>query len=165
MSAFSPSLPAETPAASQPAAAGQRLSIQRLQPLLGEAARYLVASAAALAVDMLTLTLLVERAGWHYLWAATAAYLLGTFVAFFISVRWVFKHRAFTSWLAGLGVFALLGLLGLGVNLLVMWGATEALHTPYLLAKVLAAGTSFIVNFSARRVALFMQRHRHPSHP
>ena len=33
------------------------------------------------------------------------------------------------------------------------------------LAKVLAAGTSFIVNFSARRVALFMQRHRHPSHP
>lgn len=171
MNTLSHPITADGPTANQPNASPAIATpsipngLRRHLPLLGEAARYLVASAAALAVDMLTLSALVEWGGLHYLPAATLGYLVGTFVAFFISVRWVFKHRAFNSLFTGLGVFALIGLLGLGVNLLVMWGAANALHAPYLLAKVLAAGTSVLVNFSVRRAALFMQRRRPSSAP
>jgi putative flippase GtrA len=124
--------------------------------LLGEFLRYFGASALALALDFLVLTLLVEWAHWPVLLAASCGYLAGTLVAFAMSVRWAFSQRSFASWKVGLGLFALIGLIGLGVNLLVMALAVNHLGWAYPWAKAAAACASFLFNFVVRRAALFV---------
>jgi len=132
----------------------------RAKALLGEFLRYFGASALALALDFLVLTLLVERAHCPVLLAASCGYLAGTLVAFALSVRWAFRERSFASWRLGLGVFALIGLIGLGVNLLVMALAVNHLGWAYPWAKAVAACASFLFNFVVRRAALFVSPRR-----
>lgn len=123
--------------------------------VLQEGLRYFLASALALALDFALLTALVEWAHWHPLIAASLGFAAGTLVTFVISSAWVFRQHSYSHWSAGLAVFALIGVSGLLVNLMLIWLGTEALGWDYRLAKLGAAGGSFLFNFCARKLALF----------
>jgi len=122
---------------------------------VGEFAGYFVASALALGLDFAVLTALVEWAHWSPLIATSAGFVAGTLVAFILSSRWVFRQHSYSHWSAGLVVFGLIGVSGLLVNLMLIWLGTEALGWDYRIAKLGAAGGSFLFNFCARKLALF----------
>jgi putative flippase GtrA len=123
--------------------------------LVTEAAKYAAASAVALAVDAGLLLALTRYGGWNYLLAAVVSFLAGAAVAYALSVKFVFSaHRLRRRELEFVS-FVLIGLIGLGVNMLVLFIVHGKLGLDLLLAKGCAAAGTFFVNFALRRQLLF----------
>lgn len=119
--------------------------------------RYGIVGGAAFVVDFGSLYALTELAGAHYLAAAALAFLLGLATNYALSVRWVFATRRLANRWAEFAVFGLIGVVGLGLNELVVWQCTETLGLHYLASKCVAAVLVLFWNFGARRRALFQR--------
>jgi len=123
--------------------------------LLGQFFRYATVGALAFGIDTLTLYLLVEVAGLHYLLAASLGYLLGILCHYLFSIRWVFDFRRLPDWRHEFALFALVGAAGLGLNALVIGLLVEQAGLGYLAAKMVAGVLIVLFNFGARKLLLF----------
>lgn len=132
-----------------------RLPSISLRSLATEGTRYLLASAAAFALDFATYVGLIRLAGWHYLLAAPAGFALGLLVVYVLSVRWVFRVRRLQDARIEFAVFAAIGVLGMGVNEAVIYVAVEHARLSFELAKVTSAAVVFSINFALRKALLF----------
>lgn len=122
---------------------------------LHEFVRYFVASLIALFVDAGLLVLLTSGAGVPYLWSGAIAFLAGLATVYILSVRWVFIKRALNDMKVEAIIFAVIGVVGLGINELVLYGLTGVLGFHYGLAKAASVGLVFFWNFGARKYLLF----------
>lgn len=122
---------------------------------LHEFIRYFVASLIALAIDAGLLALLISVAGVPYLWAGAIAFLAGLASIYVLSVRWVFNKRALTDMRMEAVVFAVIGVVGLGINELMLYVLTGLLGLHYGFAKLASVGLVFFWNFGARKYLLF----------
>ena len=126
----------------------------RAAPMQSEFGRYFLASLAALALDVAVLHL---AAAWmHYLLAASLGFGVGAGAIYLLCTRWVFGRRK----LAGkapveFSAFVAIGLAGLALNDFVIFLAVDRLGLALLTAKAMAAGASFLFNYTARKLALF----------
>src|SRR5512135_2942567 len=127
-----------------------------------EAALYAAASGLALAVDVGLLWSLVQFLGWYYLVAATTSFVAGTAVVYLLSVRLIFRHRRVEDRRVEFGVFAIIGALGVIVNLVVLKVAVDHFHVHYLVGKLVSILFTFSLNFGLRRMFLFTD-HSRPS--
>jgi putative flippase GtrA len=123
--------------------------------LARELIRYVGASAAALALDFSLLWLQVAVIGVPYLAAAAISFLCGTALVYWASVSHIFGFRRLESARNEFAVFLAVGLVGLAINLGVIHIGVSRLGLHYLLAKVGAAGCTFLANFAMRRWLLF----------
>lgn len=123
--------------------------------LLKEALGYSVASAGALCVDIVVLWILVHFFTVGYLLSSTISFVAGAFVAYELSIRLAFKQHRLKDRHTELVAFILIGVLGLGVNAVVIFFTVSYLGLHYLAAKCVAAGFTFSCNFIARRQMLF----------
>jgi putative flippase GtrA len=123
--------------------------------LLREPLAALITAICALALDAGTLHALVSVVQLNYLLSATVAFLLGTLVSWALSVRWVFKYRRMSSPTLELGVYTSLGILGLALNIFVIFMAVHFFHMHYLVGKGFAAMLTFSCNYLLRKWALF----------
>jgi putative flippase GtrA len=126
-----------------------------VKALLREAIGYSLASVAALATDVAILVTLVEMLHWNYLVAATASFVAGAALAYFLVTRFVFKYRRFRDKRLEFAIFVAIGLIGLVVNGTTIYALVEYAAAPYLAAKLAAASLTFCTNFIARRWLLF----------
>jgi len=126
-----------------------------MKHLVREAFWYSAASGAALATDVALLWLLVEHFQWHYLSAATVAFLAGTAVVYGLSVGWIFQHRRVEDRRLEFGLFAIIGVLGITVNLAVLKVAVDVYGLHYLVGKLASVAVTFTLNFGLRRTFLF----------
>jgi putative flippase GtrA len=117
--------------------------------------RYTVVGGLAFVVDYGSLFLLREFLGIHYLWAAAIAFILGLATNYYISIRWVFDKRNVQNKQVEFFIFALLGILGLGINELVMFILTSVVGLHYLVSKLISTGVTYGWNFASRKVLLF----------
>lgn len=123
--------------------------------LARELLAYAAASGVAFACDFGTLAFLVQVLHWHYLVAATVAFVVGAAVAYLLSVRYVFRFRRIDDRRVEFAGFAAIGAIGLAVNTGAMYAGVEWLGLHYLVVKVLAGGITFTLNYALRRLALF----------
>lgn len=122
--------------------------------LTTELLRYLAVSMVALAVDMGSLLLAAQFM--HYLWAASIGFFLGAITSYLLAVRWAFRHRRFaTRPRAEFAAYVMVGIMGLGINNLVIYACVEYLQLVLPLAKAGAAGVTFVFNFGIRKWGLF----------
>jgi len=117
--------------------------------------RYVAAGLVALAVDFGTYIALIRLADVNYLVAAPAGFALGLATIYLFSVRWIFAHRRIADARLEFLVFALIGLAGMALNQLVIYGCVEWLALSYEWAKIVSAGVVFCFNFGARKMLLF----------
>ena len=129
--------------------------MSRLRGVAHESARYLGASALALGVDFGAYSALIRLGGVHYLAAAPIGFALGLTTVYFLSVRWVFRHRRVKDARSEFALFALLGLAGLAINQGMVYAGVEWLALGYEPAKLLSAGAVFCFNFGSRKLLLF----------
>lgn len=122
---------------------------------LAQFTRYAMVGALAFGIDTLSLYLLVEFAGLHYLLAATLAYLLGILCHYLVAIRWVFDVRRLPRWQHELAIYAAVGVAGLGLNVLTIGLLVEQAGLGYLPAKVMAGALIVFFNFAARKFLLF----------
>lgn len=133
-----------------------RASVDQLSSRMPwELLRYFLASAAALAVDVGTLYLLTEFAGLHYLISAAIGFLLGMATIYLLSIKWVFSTRRVKKTHHEMLMFALIGVIGLGLNEIGLFLLTEFLSVHYMISKLLVSVLVFSWNFVARKLLLF----------
>ncbi len=112
--------------------------------------RYGFVAGLGLVVDFGTVIFTKQVLGFHYLLAACAGFVLGLIVTYILSNMVVFgkpkgdRRKLFA-------IFALIGLVGLGILNLLMWGLTGGLGLNYILSKALATVVVFMWNFFARK--------------
>ena len=120
-----------------------------------ELLRYFVVGGLAFGVDYGSLWLLTEVCGLHYLWSAAIAFLLGLTCNYLLSTHWVFDDRRLENRRVEFLVFALIGIIGLGLNELFLYVGSDLLHVHYMIAKLVSTGLVFLWNFFARKIILF----------
>jgi putative flippase GtrA len=117
--------------------------------------RYVFVGGIAFLFDFGALFFLTSNLHLHYLLSAAIAFILGLTVNYTLSIMWVFGKRTMKrKWMEFL-FFALIGVVGLGLNEVFMWLLTEIACVHYLLSKIGSAVLVFLWNFFCRRVVLF----------
>ena len=117
--------------------------------------RYLFVGGAAFIVDFLSLFILTDFFGIYYLISAGIAFILGLIANYFLSISWVFNKRKLKKRHIEFGIFALIGIVGLGLNEIFIWFFTQDLQIYYLISKIFAAVIILFWNFFARKFVLF----------
>ena len=117
--------------------------------------RYGFVGGAAFLVDYGVLVLLTEVFGMHYLLSAPISFILGLVTNYLLSVVWVFNNRTLGNRWAEFTVFAIIGVIGLGLNALIMYVCTDKMGIHYMISKIISTVIVFFWNFFARKVVLF----------
>jgi putative flippase GtrA len=120
-----------------------------------EFTRYVLVGGFAFVCDTLTLFSLTQFLKVNYLISAPVGFVVGTIVNYVLSRAWVFQRRSITNTSAELIIFTLIGVVGLGLNELILWMFQSRLGIHYMYAKVVSGVAVFVWNFGARKVALF----------
>ncbi len=126
--------------------------------LIRQFAQYILVGGLAFVVDFVTLFILTDGLGLHYLTSASLAFLLGLGVNYLLCVAWIFDFRAVARRSHEFAIFGLIGIAGLALNNAIMWLLTGRLGVHYLMSKIVAAALILIFNFALRRSILFMER-------
>jgi putative flippase GtrA len=119
-----------------------------------EFARYFACSAAALTADFALYSLGLSL-GLGYPVAAVGGFVAGLWLAYFLSVRFVFRERVLSDGLAEFIVFAAIGIFGLLLTEALLWVLVDRSGLHPLAAKLVTAGAVFITNFALRKGILF----------
>lgn len=119
--------------------------------------RYTFVGGVAFVVDYGLLFCLTEFAGLHYLWSAAVAFVAGLAVNYTLSLLLVFTtHRLQNAWIE-FAIFALIGVVGLGLNEGIIYVVADILGAHYMLAKIVSTILVFFWNFFARKLTLFQK--------
>lgn len=122
---------------------------------LHEFVRYFIASGIALLTDIGALTVFTSIFGMPYLIAGALAFIIGLVIVYVLSTHWVFSARSIKNYWTEFGLFSLIGLVGLGINELILWILTGGLGLYLLYSKVASVIFVFSWNFFARKYLLF----------
>jgi putative flippase GtrA len=122
--------------------------------LLQQFSRYIAVGGLAFVVDFGLLYLLTELLGLYYLISAAIAFLFGLLTNYSLSRLWVFDRRTIKNVAVELVITAI-GIVGLGLNEVIIWFVREKIHFHYMIAKAISAGIVLIWNFGARKAVLF----------
>ena len=114
-------------------------------------AKYFGVAGIGYLVDFGSMIVAKEILHLHYLISATIGFILGLIVVYILSGRYVFGESKITSRKKEFLLFALIGVVGLGILNLLMWALTSGLHVNYLVSKILATIVVYAWNFFARR--------------
>jgi len=116
--------------------------------------RYGTVSAFALLVDVGLLLGFVSL-GFHYVLAATLAFLCGVVIVYFGSIYWVFPKRSVTDERKEMFTFFIIGLIGLLLTDGLLYVFVEWVDFSVILAKGSATIVVFLFNFITRKFLLF----------
>jgi putative flippase GtrA len=120
--------------------------------------RYLFVGGLSFVVDFGLLFLLTEFFSVYYLASAAIAFLGGLITNYLISISWVFNNRTLKNRKFEFLVFVFTGLIGLGLNQLLIWSLTEKLGIYYLGSKIVSTAIVLIWNFGSRKFILFRNK-------
>ena len=136
-------------------AARDKLFLDKTENTLVQLFRYTFVGGFAFVVDFGTLFLLTEIFHIHYLLSAAMAFILGLITNYFLSIKWVFSIRSIENKKIEFLLFSIIGLIGLGLNELLLWIFTDLILIHYLLSKTITAIFVYLWNFIGRKYLLF----------
>ena len=111
--------------------------------------RYIFVGGLAAIVDMFLLFVLTDWAKLHYLISAIIAFVAGLVVNYLLSRLWIFKSIFSLS--KEFIIFAIIGIIGLGLNELLLYLFVDVIGLWYMAAKLISIALVLIWNFLARR--------------
>jgi putative flippase GtrA len=117
--------------------------------------RYIFVGGVAFIVDFSSLFIFTDIFGVFYLISAAIAFILGLIANYALSISWVFNKRTLDNKLSEFTIFAFIGVIGIFLNVLIIYVFTEYAGLFYLLSKIIAAALILFWNFSARKITLF----------
>lgn len=129
--------------------------------LIGQFVRYLVTGGFAFVVDFLLYAFCLYELNWHYLVANLVGLVAGLVINYVMSVAWVFsecKRVLEDRKTVEFGVFAIVGIIGVGINELLMLLMVGMLDANEVKSKIVAAILVLVWNFGARKMVLFRER-------
>lgn len=135
-----------------------KLMVEKTDNVVIQLFRYFIVSGLSLVIDFCTLYVFTDLMRIQYLVSGILSYSLGLVINYFISVNWVFNSRNYEDRRKEFLIFAGIGILGLGVNILVLWVCTGLLGLYYLASRVISAAIGYAWKYVARRAILFRKK-------
>ena len=132
----------------------------KLNDFIKEFLRYVVVGGSAFVLDFGAMCLFKELIfkGEHLFIAVFIGYLVGLIYNFLLSNWYVFKNgfekikgKELTSFI----IFAIIGVIGLGLTEALMYLFVNIMSLWYIFAKILAAGIVLFWNYIARKIILY----------
>ncbi len=120
--------------------------------------RYTFVGGIAFGVDFGLLFLLTEFAGIHYLISAAISFSLGLATNYILSITWVFNTRNVSNRYLEFAIFGIIGIVGLGMNELIIWTFTEYVGFHYMASKIVSTVVVYLWNFFTRKYILYNKR-------
>ena len=117
--------------------------------------RYTFVGAIAFLFDFGSLYFFTDWLYIHYLVSAALAFLVGITVNYLLSIAWVFQSRTMKNVWLEIALFTVIGIVGLGLNELIIWFFTELAEFHYLISKLFSTVSVYLWNFFARKFLLF----------
>ncbi len=117
--------------------------------------KYVFVGGMAYSVDFGSLFFFTEVAKIHYLLSAAIAFILGLVTNYSLSIFWVFSKRTLSDKRMEFMIFTIIGIVGLGLNEVIIWFFTEIADFHYLISKIISTVVVFFWNFFARKKTLF----------
>ncbi len=139
----------------------RRLALTERPQELARFLKFATVGALGMLVDLTTLYVLRSLAGWPLLIAASLSFSLAVTSNFTWNRLWTFPESRTRPLVSQLGSFALINIVGLGINnavLALLYGQLKSwINEPwsYLLAKVLAIGIVLFWNYGANRATTY----------
>jgi putative flippase GtrA len=133
----------------------QYLFKQKPSNLIGQMLRYSISGAIAFSVDITLLFILTEFTVLNYLISAGISFTIGMLVVYLLSINWVFSKRSLKSRHKEISVFFIIGIIGLGLNEVIIWSFTELGNIHYLKSKLISTAIVYFWNFFNRKYILF----------
>ncbi|MBR6208437.1 MAG: GtrA family protein [Oscillospiraceae bacterium] len=116
---------------------------------------YLFVGAAATAVEWVFFWLLDSALGVQYLLATAIAFCISTFANWLLGRLWTFKDAERGNIWAELGKIYAAAIVGLLLNLLIMWVLVDRLGLADMLSKIIATVLVFSYNFLIRKLVIY----------
>jgi putative flippase GtrA len=132
-----------------------KLFIKKTDNIFIQLFRYTFVGGVAFIADFGSLYLLTDLAGFYYLYSAAVAFAIGLTINYVFSILWVFKSRSVKNKSIEFMIFAIIGLVGLGMNELIIWFSTEQINIYYLHSKLISTAIVYFWNFLARKYILY----------
>lgn len=126
--------------------------------MLVRAAKYFVVGGISAGVDIGFFFVFAKLLGFNYLAVSTIGFLIAVPVNYLLSVRFVFTSGARFKPLHELALVYLVSSIGLGLHLIVLYAAVDVLGLELMLSKLIATGSVFAWNFTARNYFVFRPR-------
>ena len=134
------------------------MKILHSQDTIFQLIRYGFVGGIAFVADYFSLYAFTEYIGIPYLVSAAIAFMIGLTVNYVLSNIIVFTtHRLQNKWLE-FAIFAIIGVIGLGLNELIMYCASELIGLHYMISKLISTALVFFWNFFARKLTLFYKK-------
>ena len=101
--------------------------------------RYIFIGGGAFIVDIGALYIFTNFFGIYYLVSAAIAFILGLIMNYVLSISWVFQKHSLNSRSLEIGIFSLIGIVGLSFNEVFIWIFTVKFGFYYLISKIMSA--------------------------
>ena len=96
----------------------------------------------------------LDKAHIYYAIATVIAYMMSTFVNWLMGRILVFKKSDQPLWKEILSIY-IVGIIGLILNLIIMWFAIELFHLSNMFSKILATIIVFSYNYIIRKILIY----------
>ena len=114
--------------------------------------RYLFVGGFAAIVNIGMLFVFTHFFKFYYLISNIISFVLGLIVNYVLSKKFVFQEETSISKTKEFLIYAIIGVIGLGLDTLFVWVFTDVTKIYYMVSKLLSTAVVFIWNFGARKV-------------
>ena len=128
-----------------------KLFIEKTEDVKIQFFRYLFVGGFAAVINIGSLYILKEFMHINYLIANVVGFIFGLITNYILSKLLVFAKEESVNRTFEFIVYAVIGVLGLGLDTLFIWVFTEKFAIYYMLSKIISTGLVFIWNFAARK--------------
>lgn len=122
--------------------------------LIKQICRFLVVGGLAFLLDYGALWVLVDLLTVNYLVASALSFAVSVIFNYILSSLWVFECSSQGNKVSEFVVFVVLSIIGLLLNLAIMWLAVDILGIHYMIAKIGSTGIVMVYNFISRKTIL-----------
>ncbi len=133
----------------------KKLFVEKTDNTIIQLFRYTFVGGISFVGDFGSLYIFTEIVGFHYLLSATIAFAIGLTINYILSILWVFKTKSINNRSIEFLIFAVIGIVGLGLNELIIWYSTEKIKIFYLHSKLISTAIVYFWNFFARKYILY----------
>lgn len=126
--------------------------------------KYIISGGTAAMVDLGLLAFFIEVFRFHYLVAATLAFVVAFFVSFILQKFWTFGHSTMDDVYAQAGTYLGIALSNLLINAGLMYLFVDTFGLRYLFSQILAGGLIALFSFVLYRRFVFTRSAEHLEH-
>ena len=113
---------------------------------------FVIVGFASFFVDYILLFVFTEFFHWMYLISAALSFSIYTIVAYILSMRFVFKGREGRKKSNEFVTFFGLNIIGLAINVSLMWVVVSKLGLHYMLGKIFVEAVVMVWSFVSRKI-------------